>query len=67
MQKEEIEEKIERLYKNLSGILLKSFRQLYLYEKGAIDGIIYISSFACGIDSIVIELIKEEIGFPFMV
>ncbi|HEY8804510.1 MAG TPA: acyl-CoA dehydratase activase-related protein [Clostridium sp.] len=33
-----------------------------------IDGSIYISSFACGIDSVVIELIKEKIGdFPFLV
>jgi predicted nucleotide-binding protein (sugar kinase/HSP70/actin superfamily) len=33
-----------------------------------VDGIIYISSFACGIDSVVIELIKDRIGdFPFMV
>lgn len=40
----------------------------YLAEKREIDGIIYISSFACGIDSIVIELIKDTIGdFPFMV
>ncbi|MFY9173975.1 MAG: acyl-CoA dehydratase activase-related protein [Peptococcia bacterium] len=31
-------------------------------------GIIYISSFACGIDSVVIELIKESIGdFPLLV
>ncbi|MBU3181100.1 acyl-CoA dehydratase activase-related protein [Clostridium psychrophilum] len=33
-----------------------------------IDGAIYISSFACGIDSVVIELIKEKIeDFPFLV
>jgi len=33
-----------------------------------IDGAIYISSFACGIDSVVIELIKEKIGdFPLLV
>jgi len=32
------------------------------------DGIIYLSSFSCGIDSVVIELIKSETGdFPFMV
>lgn len=31
------------------------------------DGIIYISSFNCGIDSVIIELIKDKIGsFPFM-
>ncbi len=33
-----------------------------------IQGIIYISSFACGIDSVVIELIKNALGdFPFLV
>lgn len=39
-----------------------------LFEKDEIDGIVYISSFACGIDSVVIELIKEKIGdFPLLV
>ena len=39
-----------------------------VYEKQMCDGIIYISSFACGIDSVLVELIKERIGdFPFMV
>ncbi len=33
-----------------------------------VDGIIYVSSFACGIDSIVIDLIKHRIGdFPFLI
>ena len=33
-----------------------------------IDGAIYISSFACGIDSVVIELIKDKTcGFPLLV
>lgn len=37
-------------------------------ESGMVHGIIYISSFACGIDSVVIELIKHRIGeFPFLV
>ena len=32
------------------------------------DGMIYLSSFSCGIDSVVTELIKIELGdFPFMV
>lgn len=34
----------------------------YLVDNNAVDGIIYISSFACGIDSVVTELIKERIG-----
>lgn len=40
----------------------------YLAESSKIDGIIYISSFACGIDSIVLELIKERLNeFPLLV
>lgn len=39
-----------------------------LTDSNEVDGLIYISSFACGIDSVVIELIKERIGdFPFMI
>lgn len=40
----------------------------YMAKEREVDGIIYISSFACGIDSVVIELIKDKIGdFPFMI
>lgn len=40
----------------------------FLKQEKSIDGIVYISSFACGIDSIVIELIKDRIGeFPLLV
>lgn len=39
----------------------------YLAEKKLIDGVVYISSFGCGIDSVVIELIKEKTEhLPFM-
>ena len=37
-------------------------------KENEIDGAIYISSFACGIDSVVLELIKEKIeDFPLLV
>ncbi|WP_411679336.1 acyl-CoA dehydratase activase-related protein [Clostridium thailandense] len=40
----------------------------YLAETNKIDGIVYISSFACGIDSVVIELIKDKLNnFPFLI
>lgn len=40
----------------------------YGVEEDIFDGIIYISSFACGIDSVIIELIKDRVGdFPFMI
>ena len=39
-----------------------------MQKTGKIDGIIYLSSFSCGIDSVVTELIKNELDeFPFMV
>lgn len=35
---------------------------------GEVDGIIYISSFACGIDSVIIELIKNRLNdFPILI
>ncbi|OGO79043.1 MAG: 2-hydroxyglutaryl-CoA dehydratase [Clostridiales bacterium GWB2_37_7] len=40
----------------------------HIANNGIANGIIYISSFACGIDSVVIELIKHNIGdFPFLI
>ncbi|EKQ51691.1 MULTISPECIES: acyl-CoA dehydratase activase-related protein [unclassified Clostridium] len=40
----------------------------YLSENKKVDGIVYISSFACGIDSVVIDLIKEKTkDFPFLI
>lgn len=65
-----IEKAIEKLYKKpFWSFAKKSYgASVSLYNEGVVEGIIYISSFACGIDSVVIELIKEQIGdFPFMV
>lgn len=40
----------------------------YLAENSKIDGIVYVSSFGCGIDSVVLELIEERLGeFPLLV
>ena len=40
----------------------------YLSENNEVDGIIYISSFSCGIDSVVIELIKDKVkDFPMLI
>ncbi len=33
-----------------------------LYKRGAIDGIIYLSTFSCGVDSVFTELVKHDIG-----
>jgi predicted nucleotide-binding protein (sugar kinase/HSP70/actin superfamily) len=40
----------------------------YMALNKKVDGIVYLSSFACGIDSVVIELIKNKLqDFPIMV
>lgn len=39
-----------------------------IYKNESVDGIIYLSSFGCGIDSVSVELIKNEIReFPFLI
>ncbi len=39
-----------------------------LFKRGAVDGIIYLSTFSCGVDSGFTELIKHDIGsLPYMV
>jgi len=63
--------------KSVEGLFKKPFwtfaRNAYgasadLHDGNKVDGFIYISSFACGIDSVVIELIKERIGdFPLLI
>lgn len=40
----------------------------YLAENNKINGIVYVSSFACGIDSVLTELIKDRLGdFPILI
>ena len=40
----------------------------HLYRTDAVDGIVYVSSFACGIDSVVVELIRDATdGLPLLV
>lgn len=40
----------------------------YLGVNKLVDGLVYISSFACGIDSVIIELLKDRIGdFPLLI
>lgn len=40
----------------------------YLAENNKIHGLVYMSSFACGIDSVTVELIKDRLeGFPILV
>lgn len=61
----------------VKGLLVKPFwtfcRNLYgaataFYHEAKVNGIIYLSSFACGIDSVLVDLIRLDIGdFPLLV
>ena len=65
-----IDEEIRHLYKKPFWAFARNSYGFAsnVYRKNLVDGIIYISSFACGIDSVVIELIKERIGnFPLLI
>ena len=65
-----IDQGIEALYKKpFWTFARKTYGFLaHAAESNAVNGIVYISSFACGIDSVIVELIRDRIGdFPFMV
>lgn len=65
-----IEEESKKLYKRPFWTFAKNSYGFGVnsLKEGKVKGIIYISSFACGIDSVIIELLKDKIGeFPFMV
>ena len=72
------EETVDRVYKErFAGRLMKkpfwaNFTALYgaarfLEEQRMIDGIICLSSFSCGTDSVTMEMIKEETKLPVLV
>lgn len=65
-----IDEEIKSLYKKPFWTFARNSYGFTVHgaKKNIFDGIIYISSFACGIDSVVVELIKDKINeFPFMI
>lgn len=66
----DIESEVAKLFKKPFWTFAQEFygAAVTISKTQAADGIIYLSSFSCGIDSVVIELIQNEIGdFPFMV
>lgn len=68
--KEKIENESKGLFKRPFWTFAKNSYGFVLnaIKEGSVDGIIYISSFACGIDSVIIELIKDKIeDFPFII
>lgn len=70
IDEEMVDNEVRKLYKRPFWAFARSNYGFAAYsaEVKKVDGIIYISSFACGIDSVVVEFIKDRIGkFPFMV
>ncbi len=64
------ETEVDKLFKKPFWSFAKNYygAAVSMVKSHAVDGIIYISSFSCGIDSVVIELIQNEIGdFPFLI
>ncbi len=61
----------------LTGLIKRPYWLFYIHnfapamvlmKRNEIDGIVYLSSFCCGTDSIIIDMIKNRIGsFPFLV
>ncbi|SKA75054.1 Predicted nucleotide-binding protein, sugar kinase/HSP70/actin superfamily [Clostridium sp. USBA 49] len=65
-----IDKEIKKLYKKPFWTFARNSYGVasYLSKNNKINGIVYISSFACGIDSVILELIKDRIGaFPMLV
>jgi predicted nucleotide-binding protein (sugar kinase/HSP70/actin superfamily) len=70
IREELMDKEVEELYKRPFWTFARNSYGFasYISKKKQVNGIIYISSFACGIDSVVVELIKDKIGeFPFMI
>ncbi len=66
----DIDKEVKKLFKKPFWSFAREYygAAVTMYKTGGADGIIYLSSFSCGIDSVVTELIKTELdGFPFMV
>jgi len=65
-----IDHQVNSLYKKPFWTFVRNSygSSTYLAENNKINGIVYISSFACGIDSVLIELIKDRlIDFPMLI
>jgi predicted nucleotide-binding protein (sugar kinase/HSP70/actin superfamily) len=66
----EIDNEVKKLYKRPFWTFARNTYGFtaHVADSKKVNGIVYISSFACGIDSVIIELVKDRVGdFPFMV
>jgi predicted nucleotide-binding protein (sugar kinase/HSP70/actin superfamily) len=65
-----IEKEVGKLFKKPFWHFAQQYygSAVHLFNSNSIDGIVYVSAFSCGVDSVVIELIRNAVGaFPFMV
>lgn len=65
-----IANEVKNLYKRPFWTFAKNSygTAVYLSKNRKIDGVVYISSFGCGIDSVITELIQNSINeFPFLI
>lgn len=70
LEKVKIDAEVKNLFKKPFWTFEKNCYgfSTYMAKHKKIDGIVYISSFSCGIDSIVIELIKNQLkNFPILI
>jgi predicted nucleotide-binding protein (sugar kinase/HSP70/actin superfamily) len=70
VDKADIETEVGKLFKKPFWYFAQQYygSAVHLYKSGGVDGIIYVSAFSCGVDSVVVELIRSAVGgFPFMV
>lgn len=70
VSKENIEDEVKQLFKKPFWHFAKNSYGFaaYISKNKLVDGIIYISSFACGIDSVIIELIKNRVkNMPILI
>jgi predicted nucleotide-binding protein (sugar kinase/HSP70/actin superfamily) len=64
-----IDKEVDTLFKEPFWYFAQQYygSAVHLYKTGRIDGIVYISSFSCGVDSVVVELIRDAVqNFPFL-
>lgn len=66
----EIAEQVRSLFKEPFWYFAEQYygAAMHLVKSGSISGIVYVSAFSCGVDSVVIELIRSSINdFPFLI
>ncbi len=67
---EHIEEQVAKLFKRPFWYFARQYygSAAHIVKNNLADGIVYLSAFCCGVDSVVVELIKSVTeNFPFMV